>query len=52
MEQTPAAGPGLDPGSAEWLRVLADPGPPREAALARCGEDFDGLLAALRDEAT
>ena len=59
---------GLDPGSAEWLRVLADPGPPREAALARlhemlvriahlracgpCGEDFDGLLAALHDEAT
>ncbi|HET9967451.1 MAG TPA: hypothetical protein VFQ68_04390, partial [Streptosporangiaceae bacterium] len=30
--------PGLDPGSAEWLRVLADPGPPREAALARLHE--------------
>ena len=38
VEQTPAAGAGLDPDSAEWLRLLADPGPPREAALARLHE--------------
>ncbi|HEU5391601.1 MAG TPA: sigma-70 family RNA polymerase sigma factor [Streptosporangiaceae bacterium] len=38
MEQTPAAVPGLDPDSAEWLRLLADTGPPREAALARLHE--------------
>jgi len=38
VEQTPAAVPGLDPDSAEWLRVLADTGPPREAALARLHE--------------
>jgi RNA polymerase sigma-70 factor (ECF subfamily) len=36
--QAPAVAPRLDPGSAEWLRVLADPGPPREAALARLHE--------------
>ena len=33
VEQTPAAS--LDPDSAEWLRLLADAGPGREAALAR-----------------
>jgi RNA polymerase sigma-70 factor, ECF subfamily len=38
VEQTPAAGPGLDPDSAEWLRLLADTGPLREAALARLHE--------------
>jgi RNA polymerase sigma-70 factor, ECF subfamily len=38
VEQTPAAAPGLDPDSAEWLRLLADPGPPGEAALARLHE--------------
>jgi len=38
VEQTPAAAPGLDPDSAEWLRLLADTGPPREAALARLHE--------------
>ena len=108
VEQTPVAAAGLDPDSAEWLRVLVDTGPRREAALARlhemllriargevrrrgprlqltgpelddlayqaaagdpveerytgiaahlracgpCGEDFEGLLNALRDEAT
>src|SRR5215470_14601837 len=36
VEQTPAAS--LDPDSAEWLRVLADTGPRREAALARLHE--------------
>ena len=34
-EQTPVAAAGLDSDSAEWLRVLADTGPRREAALAR-----------------
>jgi RNA polymerase sigma-70 factor, ECF subfamily len=38
VEQTPAAGAGLDPDSAEWLRLLADTGPLREAALARLHE--------------
>jgi RNA polymerase sigma-70 factor, ECF subfamily len=38
VEQAPAAGSGLDPDSAEWLRLLADTGPPREAALARLHE--------------
>ena len=38
VEQTPAAARGLDPDSAEWLRLLADTGPPREAALARLHE--------------
>jgi RNA polymerase sigma-70 factor, ECF subfamily len=35
---TPAAAAPLDPESAEWLRVLADTGPRREAALARLHE--------------
>src|SRR5215475_5600792 len=35
VEQTPVAGAGLDSDSAEWLRVLADAGPRREAALSR-----------------
>jgi RNA polymerase sigma-70 factor, ECF subfamily len=35
VEQIPVAAAGLDPDSAEWLRVLADVGPRREAALAR-----------------
>jgi len=35
VEQTPVAGAGLDADSAEWLRVLADAGPRREAALSR-----------------
>jgi RNA polymerase sigma-70 factor (ECF subfamily) len=38
VERTPAAVPGLDPDSAEWLRLLAGTGPPREAALARLHE--------------
>jgi RNA polymerase sigma-70 factor (ECF subfamily) len=38
MDQTSAAVPGLDPDSAEWLRLLAGTGPPREAALARLHE--------------
>jgi RNA polymerase sigma-70 factor, ECF subfamily len=38
VEQTPVASAGLDSDSAEWLRVLADPGPRREAALARLHE--------------
>ena len=33
-----AAVPRLDPDSAEWLRLLAAPGPPREAALERLHE--------------
>ena len=36
--QTRAAATGLDADSAEWLRVLADAGPRREAALARLHE--------------
>ena len=36
--QTPVAAAGLDSDSAEWLRVLADVGPRREAALARLHE--------------
>ena len=36
--QTRAAAPRLDADSAEWLRVLADAGPRREAALARLHE--------------
>src|SRR5262245_8209911 len=35
VEQTPVAGAGLDADSAEWLRVLADAGPRRGAALSR-----------------
>jgi len=35
VEQIPVAGAGLDSDSAEWLRVLADAGPRREAALSR-----------------
>jgi len=35
VEKTPAAATRLDPESAEWLRMLACTGPPREAALAR-----------------
>src|SRR5262249_27097461 len=35
VEQIPVAGAGLDSDSAEWLRVLADAGPRREAALCR-----------------
>jgi RNA polymerase sigma-70 factor, ECF subfamily len=46
VEQTPAAS--LDPDSAEWLRVLADAGPGREAALARLHEM---LLRIARGEA-
>ena len=38
VEQTPVAAAGLDSDSAEWLRVLAGAGPPREAALARLHE--------------
>jgi hypothetical protein len=38
VEHTPAAGPGLDPDSAEWLRLLAGTGPLRKAALARLHE--------------
>ena len=38
VEQTPVAAAGLDPDSAEWLRVLVDTGPRREAALARLHE--------------
>jgi RNA polymerase sigma-70 factor, ECF subfamily len=46
VEQTPAAS--LDPDSAEWLRLLADAGPGREAALARLHEM---LLRIARGEA-
>jgi RNA polymerase sigma-70 factor, ECF subfamily len=46
VEQTPIAS--LDPDSAEWLRVLADAGPGREAALARLHEM---LLRIARGEA-
>ena len=35
VEQTPVVAAGLDPDSAEWLQLLADVGPRREAALAR-----------------
>jgi RNA polymerase sigma-70 factor (ECF subfamily) len=35
VEQTPVAAAGLDPDSAEWLRVLAGTGPQREEALAQ-----------------
>jgi len=38
VEQPPVAPAGLDPDSAEWLRVLADTGPRREPALARLHE--------------
>src|SRR6266550_2352342 len=38
VEQSPVAATGLDADSAEWLRVLADSGPRREAALARLHE--------------
>jgi len=38
VEQSPVAAAGLDADSAEWLRVLADSGPRREAALARLHE--------------
>jgi len=38
VERIPAVAAGLDPASAEWLRVLADTGPRREAALARLHE--------------
>jgi RNA polymerase sigma-70 factor (ECF subfamily) len=37
-ERIPAVAAGLDPDSAEWLRVLADVGPRQEAALARLHE--------------
>jgi hypothetical protein len=48
VEQTPAAASGLDSDSAEWLGVLADTGPRREAALARLHEM---LLRIARGEA-
>src|SRR5947209_20463978 len=38
VEKTPAAAAGMDPESAEWLRLLACTGPQREAALARLHE--------------
>jgi RNA polymerase sigma-70 factor (ECF subfamily) len=38
VEQSPVAAAGLDADSAEWLRVLADSSPRREAALARLHE--------------
>jgi RNA polymerase sigma-70 factor, ECF subfamily len=38
VEQTPVAAAGLDAESAEWLRVLADSGPLRDAGLARLHE--------------
>ncbi len=38
VERIPAVAAGLDPASAEWLRVLADTGPQREAGLARLHE--------------
>ena len=48
VEQSPVAAAGLDADSAEWLRVLADSGPRREAALARLHEM---LLRIARAEA-
>jgi RNA polymerase sigma-70 factor (ECF subfamily) len=48
VEQAPLATAGLDAESAEWLRVLADSGPRREAALARLHEM---LLRIARGEA-
>jgi RNA polymerase sigma-70 factor, ECF subfamily len=38
MDETPVTATGLDPESAWWLRVLAETGPSREAALARLHE--------------
>jgi RNA polymerase sigma-70 factor, ECF subfamily len=38
VDETPVAATGLDPESAWWLRVLAETGPRREAALARLHE--------------
>ena len=38
VDETPVTATGLDPESAWWLRVLAEPGPSREAALARLHE--------------
>jgi len=38
MDETPVTATGLDPESAWWLRVLAETGPAREAALARLHE--------------
>ena len=38
VDETPVTATGLDPESAWWLRVLAETGPPREAALARLHE--------------
>jgi len=38
VHRTAAGGAGLDPESAEWVRVLAGTGPLREAALARLHE--------------
>jgi RNA polymerase sigma-70 factor (ECF subfamily) len=38
VQRIPAAAAGLDPESAEWVRLLADPGPRREPALARLHE--------------
>ena len=48
VEQAPLAAAGLDAESAEWLRVLADSGPRREAALAQLHEM---LLRIARGEA-
>jgi RNA polymerase sigma-70 factor (ECF subfamily) len=38
VDETPVTATGLDPESAWWLRVLAETGPGREAALARLHE--------------
>jgi RNA polymerase sigma-70 factor, ECF subfamily len=38
VDETPVTPTGLDPESAWWLRVLAETGPQREAALARLHE--------------
>jgi RNA polymerase sigma-70 factor (ECF subfamily) len=38
VDETPVTPTGLDPESARWLRVLAETGPRREAALARLHE--------------
>src|SRR6266853_5576988 len=38
VDETPVTATGLDPESAWWLRVLAETGPSREAALARLHE--------------
>src|SRR5260370_17632054 len=38
VDETPVTATGLDPESAWWLRVLAETGPRREAALARLHE--------------